>query len=242
MSAVSETVDWAQLGPHVRFLTREEVLELVVKLSFGVSGEIIEFGVAEGNSTRHIRRVLSALERQQLTGTRKKIYACDSFKGLPEKFEKAEVGTFACEPPDIPGVELVIGYFDQSLTPELARRVGSVSFASFDADLYSSTTCALRWITPLLHAGSLLLFDEFLGENESEKKAFEDWSKESGVRTIKIAELAREPSGWGARLDQRVLYQVVAEPLKSREMVTVTDAIKALRHPRRLARKLKGML
>lgn len=220
---MSEVVDWARLGPQVRFFTREEVLELVVKLSSGVSGAIIEFGVAEGNSTRCIRRVLTELEKQQPAGSRKKIYACDSFRGLPEKFEKAEVGTFACDPPNIPGVELVIGYFDQSLTPELAEKVGPVSFASFDADLYSSTTCALRWITPLLHPGSLLLFDEFLGENESEKRAFEDWSKESGVRTIKIAELEREPSGWGSKLDRRVLYQVVGEPLSPELGKEITD-------------------
>jgi hypothetical protein len=32
--------------------------------------------------------------------------------------------------------------------------------------------CALTWLTPLLGTGSLLLFDEFLGEQESEKRAF----------------------------------------------------------------------
>jgi hypothetical protein len=140
-------------------------------------------------------------------------------------------------------VEIVVGYFQDSLTDELARRVGSVSFASFDADLYSSTTCALRWLTPLLHTGSLLLFDEFLGENESEKRAFEDWSRATSLETIKIAEFGREPSGWGAKLDERALFQVIgADPLRLRRVVRWSDALRALRSPRSLARKLKDLL
>jgi hypothetical protein len=233
-----QRVDWAELGPRVQFLARETVLELAIRASFPVAGEIVEFGVADGASTRVLRRAQSTLERDQ-AGPRKRIFACDSFKGLPEKFEQAAVGTFACDPPEIPGVEIVVGYFQDSLTDELARRVGSVSFASFDADLHSSTLCALRWITPLLHTGSLLLFDEFLGENQSEKRAFEDWSREKGLRTVKVAEFGREPSGWGTRLDARALFQVIGEePRQTRRVLRWRDA---LRRPRALVRRLRGL-
>ena len=178
-------------------------------LSFPVEGSIVEFGVFEGKTTRVMRQVLNRLERAQSSKVKKNIYACDSFKGLSEKFENLEVGTFACLPPNIPGVEMVEGYFEDSLTPELARRVGKVAFASLDADLYSSTTCALRWLTPLLHIGSLLLFDEFLAEHESEKRAFQDWLAETGMQTMKIAEFAREPAAMGRRLDVRPFFQVM---------------------------------
>jgi hypothetical protein len=67
----------------------------------------------------------------------------------------------------------------------------------------------LRWLTPLLHTGSLLLFDEYIGEQQSEKRAHEDWMHESGLRTIQLAEFLREPSGWGTVPDRRVLAQVV---------------------------------
>ena len=70
--------------------------------------------------------------------------------------------------PRLAGVRLVEGFFENSLTPELASEVGRVSLAHFDADLHASTACALGWLTPLLQPGSLLLFDEFLGEDPAE--------------------------------------------------------------------------
>src|SRR4029079_8985852 len=136
-------------------------------------------------------------------------FACDSFQGLPERYENAGVGAFACTPPTIPGVHIVEGFFEDSLTPELAARVGRVALASLDADVYSSTLCALRWLTPLLGTGSLLLFDQFLGENAAEKRAFENWSGESGIRTVRVASFAREPAGLGDILEERALFQVV---------------------------------
>jgi hypothetical protein len=240
----STELDWPHVKTRAAFVPKRAILELAVRTAHEVEGDIIEFGVAWGKSTRVIRRALRRLERGQIVGTRKRIFACDSFKGLPEKFENAAVGTFATEPPRIRGVEIVAGYFAESLTPELARRVGQVSLASLDADLYSSTLCALQWLTPLLHSGSLLLFDEFLGENESEKRAFETWSDETGVRTVQIAEFLREPSGWGTRPDRRVLFQIVGdEELKRRRVVNLGTALDRFHTLRlRAARRLRRIV
>ena len=196
-------IEWDYLRPRVNFAPRNLVLELCVQLAQRVPGNIIEFGVAEGHSTRVLRR------SSRRSG--KHVFACDSFKGLPEKFENAEKGTFACEPPRIRGVEIVAGYFEESLTEDLAKRVGRIALASLDADLYSSTMCALKWLTPLLHTGSILVFDEFLGEKESEKRAFEDWTRETGIQTVQVAEFLREPSGWGSKIDLRTVFQVVSK-------------------------------
>ena len=193
---------WEHLEKRLTLLKRGSVISVVAILVRQVDGNIVEFGVADGTSTR--------LWRRALKGSGKRIFACDSFEGLSEKYEEAEIGAFACEPPRIRGVEIVKGYFEDSLTPELASRVGRVAMASLDADLYSSTTCALRWLTPLLGTGSLLLFDEFLGEKESEKRAFEDWLEDSGIEVVKIAEFLRDPSGFSVGSpDKRVLFQVV---------------------------------
>jgi predicted O-methyltransferase YrrM len=227
-----EGLEWEYLKRRITVAPKKSVLELCVALSRNVPGHIVEFGVAKGESTRILRRALGHSD--------KRIYACDSFEGLREKFENAEVGTFACEPPRIRGVEIVKGYFEDSLTPELAARVGRVAFASLDADLYSSTLCALRWLTPLLGSGSLLLFDEFLGENESEKSAFEDWSRETGVRTIRVAEFLREPSGWGTMIDARPLYQVVGDDLLPKPAVSLRNRFRAGRLGR-IARRARDL-
>ncbi len=203
--------DWNYIRSRTAFLQRDIVVEMAVRLSYQVPGNIIEFGVADGTSTRVIRRIASQCETKYPTEAKKRIYACDSFEGLREKFENAEVGTFKTEPPRIRGVNIVKGYFEESLTNELRRSVGPVAFASLDADLYSSTLCALNWLTPLLGTGSLLLFDEFVGEKESEKRAFERWSAETGTETVMIADFIRDPSGWGEKPDRRVLFQVVGK-------------------------------
>ncbi|MGD0638735.1 MAG: TylF/MycF/NovP-related O-methyltransferase, partial [Nitrososphaerales archaeon] len=217
----------AELTDGVTVVSRKATLQLAVQLSMQVAGNIIEFGVADGTSTRIIRNELLRHQVGKLSGQTKRIYACDSFEGLPQKFENAEVGAFAGPIPRIPGVQIVKGYFDDSLTPELAETVGPVALASLDADLYSSTTTALRWLTPLLKTGSLLLFDEYLGENESEKRAHDEWSHDSGIETVMVATFRREPSGWGEYPDQRVLRQVVGvgEPSVSK-ILTLQSAVR----------------
>jgi hypothetical protein len=227
----TESFTWEQLQDKAAFASRKSVLELSVAMSERVPGHIMEFGVANGNSTRVLRNASARSKKQ--------VFACDSFEGLQEKYENCEIGEFACEPPRIAGVQIVKGFFDQSLTPELASRVGRVSLASLDADLYSSTMCALTWLTPLLGTGSLLLFDEFLGEQESEKRAFEDWAQKTGTQTVLVAEFLREPSGYGTKIDQRALFQVICQeslpvPEKSiRERILASPVGK-------LARRLKN--
>ena len=140
----------------------------------------------------------------------KRIYACDSFRGLPGAYENLPAGNFATQVPRLTGVRIVEGFFEDSLTPALAREVGRVSLAHFDADLHSSTACALDWVTPLLQPGSLLLFDEFLGEDPAEERAFLEWSQRTGVKTAMLAMFGREPAGRTDTADRRALLQVVS--------------------------------
>jgi predicted O-methyltransferase YrrM len=203
--------DWPAQRGRSTPPSRAQVLELAVSLARPVPGHIVEFGVFKGYSTRVIRDELwrSAIwDRRQ---RRKRIYACDSFEGLAEQYENLGAGTFATPVPKLAGVRIVKGYFDDSLTPALAAEVGRVSLAHFDADLYSSTVTALDWVTPLLQPGSLLLFDEFCGEDPAEERAFLEWSEKSGVRTAMLAVFNREPSGRGDMMDRRVLFQVVGD-------------------------------
>jgi hypothetical protein len=235
--------EWRELRRRVALLSRDVVIEVAAGLAYRVPGNIIEFGVFTGGSTRVLRRAVDHLQRGQLLGPKKEIFACDSFRGLPERYENLGVGALACPPPRISGVEIIEGYFEDSLTPELAERVGRVALAHLDADLYSSTLCALRWLTPLLDTGSLLLFDEYLGGDAAERRAHEDWLRETGLQTVRVAEFLREASGQGGNRDhgsapdRRVLVQVVGHAeLRSNPVFRWADA---RRLGRRAASRIK---
>lgn len=202
--------DWARLRSRVTFPSRDQVLELAVSLARPVPGHIVEFGVYQGRSVRTLRDELWMSRLWDPRQRGKRIYACDSFRGLPGSYENLPAGNFATRVPRLAGVRIVEGFFEDSLTPELAREIGRVSLAHFDADLHSSTACALDWVTPLLQPGSLLLFDEFLGEDPAEERAFLEWSQRTGVSTAMLAMFGREPAGRTDTADRRALLQVVA--------------------------------
>jgi hypothetical protein len=194
------------VSTDVDTVSRAAVLEFAVGLAYRQPGAIVEFGVGGGDSTRAIR---AAASRAEMGGApAKRILGVDSFEGLPERFEGARPGAFACAPPTIPGVELVVGWFADVLTPQLAAGIGRVALASLDADCYSSTRSALRWLTDVVDVGSLLVFDEYLGEHGAERRAHREWQAETGVTTARLATFARGPSGWGHRPDRRVLFEV----------------------------------
>ncbi|MCK2216921.1 TylF/MycF family methyltransferase [Actinomadura sp. ATCC 31491] len=203
------TGEWPELRDKVTYPSRAQVLELAVQLSRAVPGHIVEFGVWKGHSTRVIRDELWRARLWDRRQRRKRIYACDSFQGLPEGYENLPAGTFATPVPRLSGVRVVEGFFADSLTAGLAAEVGRVSLAHLDADLESATACALDWVTPLLSDGALLLFDEFCGEDPAECRAFEEWSARTGVRTTLVALFGREPSGKGGMTDRRALFQVI---------------------------------
>ncbi|HEX3484814.1 MAG TPA: TylF/MycF/NovP-related O-methyltransferase [Micropepsaceae bacterium] len=210
--ALPQPMDWTQLRNRVNFISRHDTLRMAMQLAVRVPGNVVEFGVATGSSTRVLAREIRRARRSLFDPFgQKKLFALDSFEGLREKFENADVGTFAGEMPNIPGVIFVKGYFEETCTDELRNRVGRVAFASLDADLYSSTIFALKWLTPILETGSLLLFDEMVGENQSEARALFDWLEASGVTLVRLAEFDREPSGWSEKMDRRALYQVIRE-------------------------------
>jgi hypothetical protein len=208
--ALPVTRPWDELKNRTNFLSRDLVLELCVRASLRVPGHIMEFGVASGASTRVIRRTLHKYGSPWFVPFgRKKIFALDSFEGLREKFENADIGTFAGAVPKMAGVRFVKGYFEDTCTDALRAEVGQVALAHLDADLHSSTLFALRWLVPLLGTGSMLLFDEFTGGDLAEARAFETWRQESGLEVIRLAEFDRDPSGFGTQIDRRALFQVV---------------------------------
>lgn len=139
----------------------------------------LEFGVASGTTINYISRF-----------TNDKVYGFDSFEGLPEKwrdgFEKGAFNRNGHFPPVNPNVELIKGWFNETLVDFMKTHDQKVSFLHIDADLYSSTKYILDTLKPHLDKDCIVIFDElvnypgFDGDN-GELRAFYEFITENKV-------------------------------------------------------------
>jgi predicted O-methyltransferase YrrM len=139
-------------------------------------GLYLEFGVASGRTLRTIAEVAPA-------GT---AFGFDSFEGLPEHWRNGfPTGAFAQQAlPRVPGAELVVGWFDETLPGFLEAHPEPVAFLHLDADLYSSTRTVLEALAPRLREGTVVLFDEYFnfpGWEEHEHRAWTEFVERTGL-------------------------------------------------------------
>ena len=118
----------------------------------------IEFGVSGGHSFRWWLH--------ENTHEQSRFIGFDTFEGLPENWGTFNKGDMAAELPDFKDKrsEMVKGLFQNTLNkyfqdnpPDPARR----KIIHLDADLFSSTLCALAAVSHSLNKGDILFFDEF---------------------------------------------------------------------------------
>lgn len=132
-------------------------------------GLVLEFGVRFGNSIRQI----AGLARQQVHGF-------DSFEGLPEVWHHEPKGSYTTkgEIPKVPAsVKLHVGWFEDTLPTFLERHDDAVRFINIDCDIYSSTKTVLELLAPRIVLGSVMVFDEYIGNEhwrDDEFKAFQE--------------------------------------------------------------------
>jgi hypothetical protein len=139
----------------------------------------LEFGVASGRSINYISKF-----------TTDKVYGFDSFEGLPEKwrdgFEKGAFNQNGTLPLVNRNVELVKGWFNETLLPFIRQHDKKVSFLHLDADLYSSTKYILDVLKDYLDKECVVVFDELLNYDgfdgdTGELKAFYEFVTENNV-------------------------------------------------------------
>lgn len=146
----------------------------------GISlGHYYEFGVYRGDTFRTFHRALKAVRATSRLVRPVKLFAFDSFEGLPPAENAYDERPFwspakyACSEAEFrkilrssgvrdDEVVCVPGFYESSLTPELARRLADdpPSIVTIDCDLYSSAATVLEWIRPLLRHGTLFYFDD----------------------------------------------------------------------------------
>ena len=109
-------------------------------------------------------------------------YGFDTFDGLPEDWHSKKAGSYSSDGniPKIKGGHFVVGKFEDTLPSFFAVDRPMASIINFDADLYSSTICALNFAKPVIDQNTILIFDEFImNQNweQDEYKALEEFCK-----------------------------------------------------------------
>jgi predicted O-methyltransferase YrrM len=155
------------------YFDKHATLEHAVKAAPG--GLALEFGVYSGTTLAIIAKLRDG-----------GVYGFDSFEGLPEDWRSTfAAGTFAVdELPHVPGAELVVGWFDDTLPGFLAEHPGPVSFLHVDGDLYSSAKTVLDLCGPRLVPGSIVIFDEYFnypGWEQHEHRAWQEYVERTGT-------------------------------------------------------------
>ena len=134
-----------------------------------------EFGVWNGISFKHLIK------------TFKKGFGFDTFTGLPESWHdyrpKGAYSSFGSVP-KIEGGEFIVGKFENTLPKFFSKKRPLASLINFDADLYTSTLCALNYSNKVIDEKSILIFDEFLMNDNWEKdeyKALNEFCDNLGI-------------------------------------------------------------
>lgn len=180
-----EALPWTKAGKHAKWV-RETYVEFgrqqrrqiflsaarFLHINRPIEGYYFEFGCNEANTVRMAWDSFHYLFDFTYVGF-------DSFEGLPEitKIDEQDIwekGKLAfaeerfintCFSHGIPRDRLktVRGFYDQSLTPELAQQFAPKKAAVIyiDCDLYTSTVSVLRWIPSFLQVGTIIVFDDW---------------------------------------------------------------------------------
>lgn len=146
---------------------------------WGVSGDYCEFGIYRGRSF-----VLAYHESEKIlragASNPRKYWAFDSFEGLPSPISEEDgifhTGQFEFgidevkrnlqrNGVDLNKVELIPGFYEDSLTEDLRLNLRKMNFKVavlyLDCDLYESTLCALNFIEEFLETGAVVCFDDW---------------------------------------------------------------------------------
>lgn len=145
-------------------------------------GHYFEFGCYDGDTLIDFLKVRDFFYEERGCEASWKVFAFDSFEGLPAPTGVSDSHPFASkgsyksqgearlleriekEGFTLDEIKTFKGFFEESLTQELRDRLISeevtASFVNIDCDYYSSTKTVLDWLEPLLQPGSIVYFDD----------------------------------------------------------------------------------
>lgn len=188
--------DWPATAETMIGLKRLDNLEYCIKdvLRRKVPGDLIEAGAWRGGATIFMRAVLKVYGDEE-----RRVWVADSFQGLPKpnsQLYPADAGgilwthsELAVSVDEVKAnfgrygllderVRFLVGWFKDTLPTAPIRRLAVLRI---DADMYQSTTEALRYLYPKLSVGGYVIIDDY-GAIEACRKAVQDYRAEHDIR------------------------------------------------------------
>lgn len=140
----------------------------------------LEFGVWKGGSINYSSSLLP----------KRKFYGFDSFEGLPTDWhgyavKKGEFNLNNELPIVNSNVELISGWFEETLPKFLKEHRSNVAFLHIDSDVYSSAKTILNCLSSRIKPGTIIIFDEYFNYpnwQEHEYKAFQEFVKDNNIK------------------------------------------------------------
>jgi hypothetical protein len=167
-----------------RILKCKELIEKTSK----VKGNIIEFGIWNGNNLFSLKKILDYYN------LKKKIIGYDNFSGFPNPKKNKKKGKYVGNRKLI---EYIIKFFkfknikiidDDILNIKNHKKtIGKISFIYIDCDIYEPAKAILDILNNKLSKGGIIAFDEGnRGVNKGERKALNEFHKKNKKKYRKI--------------------------------------------------------
>ena len=160
-----------------RYSLLHNVCSKLKKNENDTDGSVLEFGVWKGSTINHMSKLLPKMN----------LYGFDSFEGLTEPWIFNNKGAFdnISELPKVEkNVELIQGYFNDTLPHFMSNLKEQVKLVHIDCDLYSSTVTIFENIQSVLKPGVIIVFDEFFnypGWENGEYKAWNEFVEKNNI-------------------------------------------------------------
>ncbi len=157
--AVIESASYIEpkLNEVMLFKNRKQIWDFTLS-KVDTNGFFLEFGVFQGNSINYFSAKLP----------NQTFYGFDSFEGLAEDWigHHAAQGTFNLNgrlPKVNSNIQLVKGWFEDSIPNFFNKNKGSISFIHVDGDTYDAAKIIFDLLGNRIRKGTIILFDEYIG-------------------------------------------------------------------------------
>ncbi len=149
-----------------------------------IIGDYTEFGVFKGKSLYHSWRCAKKHKIKNVM-----FYGFDSFEGFPvenhalytnEKF-KTTIEKVNKNFKNKNNVQLIKGFFDQSLKQDQIQSIKNISFAFIDCDIYESSISIFNYLENRVSVGGFIMIDDFSSVDKNGNSIYKAWEENKKI-------------------------------------------------------------